>query len=154
MKRILVILAIVVLSLLAAFYLLGYPGGMAWFSPDTLQVRTQSERLLILVNLPLYRSAYEYRSHELADYLVKNEYWRPRTVDSPRWLILWHWNKLWRDGDSYLYISCFGRAHFWTDWTERNPKKARRLWPQVLEWLRDGDVNRAVEELDHVYAAD
>lgn len=120
-------------------------GGLAYFSPDTFEIRSQSEITLPILNTPVYRSSYSYRdnSFELVEYLVAKGYWSPRETDEPRWILLFHWNDAWRDGDTQWYRDV-NRSNEWIEWTEKHPDIARVLWPAVLSFLRSDEGSRYV----------
>jgi hypothetical protein len=61
-------------------------GGRGFFSPDTLDSRSQSEILLPLTRLPLYRSWFHYDRAPLVDYLVGKGYWSPRQAPPTKWI--------------------------------------------------------------------
>lgn len=143
-----------VLSLLLAvgLWLLTSPGGRGFFSPDTLEYRTQSERLILVAEIPVYRSAYRYDSHELIDYLVAKEYWSPQPAPEPRWIFLFHWNRSWKDGESGFHRRLFWRKDFWIEWTEKHPERAAEVWPRVLELLRtdgESEVERLLGDIEY-----
>jgi hypothetical protein len=147
MKRFLWRLLSLGVGCLLAFFLLGSSGGRGFFSPDTLEYRSQSEVLLFVTEIPLYRSRYKYDKHELVDFLVCRGYWTAKDTRSPRWLCLYHWNDSWRDGESGLYRSLFQKRKFWIVWSEKNPQQAAELWPLVLDLLRSNEPDRATEFL-------
>jgi hypothetical protein len=114
-------------------------GGRMFFSPDTFQVRTQSELLLPLTEIPLYRSSFEYRdaTYDLPAYLVTKGHWLPIETDRPQWILVYHWNDQWRDGFTELH-RYLRYSDEWIQWTEANPQLANVLWPNVLSILRGG----------------
>ncbi|MBE7464613.1 MAG: hypothetical protein HS116_14140 [Planctomycetes bacterium] len=127
-------------------------GGRGFFSPDTLEYRSQSERTVFATEIPLYRSAFRYDSHELVNYLVEKGYWSPRPASEPRWIFLFHWNRNWKDGESCFHRSFFWRKDFWMEWTEKHPERAAEVWPQVLELLRagrDAEVARLLVDIQY-----
>ena len=125
-------------------------GGRGFFSPDTLETKTQSEWLLPLIHVPLYRSSFSYSRDKLVDYLVQEGYWKPAVeTGTPRWILSFQWNQLWRDGESFLHRELAWRSAEWMDWSRENPRIAERLWPGVLDALRtpDGPNERRAEIL-------
>lgn len=126
-------------------------GGLGYFSPDTFQMRTQSEILCAplspLVEFPIYRSAFHAREepYELVTYLVEKSYWEPVETDQPTWVLMFHWNNRWRDGESVLYRYMTYTPDFWIEWSEANPELAQVLWPKVLEIIRNGQMDGSAE---------
>jgi hypothetical protein len=114
-------------------------GGRAFFSPDSLDNRTQSEILLPLTELPLYRSRYVYYRYPLTDYLVSKGYWSARATDSPQWVSMFHWNEQWRDGYSTFHREFASRGGEWIKWSDAHPDIAGDLWGRVLRMMRDDE---------------
>lgn len=141
---------ILICGFVAAFFLLGSSGGRGFFSPDTLEYRSQSEVLCLGTEIPLIRGSFEYHEHELVKFLVNKGYWQPKEVDQPRWIALFHWNHMWRDGESSFHRQFFWKKTQWVDWTNKNPEEAAQFWPRILELLRAGDEVQAVEMLYEV----
>lgn len=146
-KRLLRWLLISVGIYLAAIMLLGSSGGQGFFSPDTLEYRTHSEILLLGTQIPLYRGSFEYHESVLVKFLIDKGYWNARSVDSPRWLILFHWNHSWRDGESTFHRLFNWKKDDWIEWTAKHPDDAARFWPRILELLRSGNDESACEML-------
>ncbi len=147
MKRLWWGFLILLCGYLGILTLLGRSGAIGFFSPDSLEYRSQSERLLLGTEIPLYRSPYEYHEHELVKYLTSKGYWTPRETDSPRWFVLFHWNQMWRDGESTFHRRFFWKTDRWIDWSNKNPDQAAKFWPHILELLRSGDEDLATEVL-------
>lgn len=147
MKKFLWGLLIVVAGSVMAIILVRCSGGRGFFSPDTLEYRSQTEILCPGIEVPLFRGSFRYHDHELVRFLIDKGYWRARKVDSPRWLSLFHCNRMWRDGESTFHRQFFWRKSDWIDWTNKNPNEAALFWPRVLELLRLDDEERAVELL-------
>ena len=125
-----------------AGFLLSAEGGQSDFSPDTLNSRFRSERLLI-VGLPVYQSGYRVFRYELVEYLIEKGYWQERDTGDPQWVPMTHWSRSWwRDGDT-IYYHEFRHGAFWIDWSEEHPSIAAVLWPTVLRLLRRSDVDGA-----------
>ena len=121
-------------------------GGRGFFSPDTLDCRTQSEMLFPGTKIPIYRSTYDYHRYELVEYLIAEGYWSPVETTSPRWFATFHWNRQWRDGTSDFHRAFGWRSEEWIQWTKDHPEIAAKLWPVVLDALRtptEPDVSRA-----------
>ena len=133
---------IAIAILVGAAYLLAYScgrGSRGLFSPDSFEVKVQSEWLLPPSEIPLYRSNFEYQSpNELVEYLVAKGYWSKQQADEPQWILLFRWNDQWRDGHTGFYREMV-QAEKWIEWSEDNPKFAARLWPLVLARLRSNE---------------
>jgi hypothetical protein len=135
--------AVVLVILVVAAYVAGFAfgrGGRGFFSPDSLDNRTQSEILLPVAEMPLYRSSYQYHRYPLTDYLVAKGYWSPRATQSPRWVSTFHWNDQWRDGVAPFHKDLGWRGEDWIKWSEAHPAIAADLWPRVLKIMRDGEL--------------
>ena len=111
-------------------------GGRGFFSPDTLECRTQLEWLIPLTEVPLYRGPYSRHRWLIVDYLVAQGLWSKSDVREPRWLFTFQWNQQWRDGQSQLQRELAWRGKEWVQWSEDNPELAKILWPRVLSALR------------------
>lgn len=115
-------------------------GGRGFFSPSTLETKTQSEYLIC--GVPIYRSNFDVRQDDITTYLIAKGYWSPQAAESDRWIPTFHWNEQWRDGESSLQRALFWRHEFWINWSEENPEMAAELWPRVLRLLRENDRRR------------
>jgi hypothetical protein len=146
--RYLLVLAVVAVTVcvLCGVAVVFASGSRGFFSPDTLETRTQRELLLPMTELPLFRSRYEVHRYKLVDYLVAKGYWAPNAAATPRWLPVFHYNEQWRDGHSNFHSqsSWTMKSQQWIDWSEENPEVASELWPRVLAVLRSGNED-AVE---------
>lgn len=111
-------------------------GGLTYFSPDTLESRYQSERLVPLLQIPIYRSGFGYYRKDIVNYLIEHDYWQPNDVEHPRWIPASHWNDAWRDGYSALGRE-LGRSEYWINWSDSHPELASIVWPLVLRALRE-----------------
>ena len=145
------VFAVVAIAIMAAIAVWGWTtvahGGRTYFSPDTFQVRFQSEVLLPLSYAPAWRSSFTYRhdTYPLVEYLVSHGFWAPVATPEPRWILLNHWNVQWRDGHSTLYK--YLKSQEWIEWTESHPDVAKVLWPNVLSLLRDSSYTWEVEHV-------
>jgi hypothetical protein len=113
-------------------------GGRLFFSPDTLQSKSQSELLLPPTSIPVYRSGYTYSQYPLVAYLISKGYWKPSESGPARWLPMGQWNDMWRDGESTLFRALTRRTDLLTQWSEDHPDIAAAMWPYVLEQIRNG----------------
>jgi hypothetical protein len=118
-------------------------GQRGFFSPDTLETKTQNE-VLLFRELPVFRSSYTRGRYKLVDYLIEEGYWRPLETEHPRWMGTFHSNVRWRDGYSHIHRELSWKASWWREWTEENREIAGVLWPAVLATLRaDEDTYEA-----------
>ena len=150
MKRFFRPLVLLFCGCIAALVLLGSAGGRAFFSPDTLEYRSQSETLIRGTKLPIFRSLYAYHKHDLVEFLISKGYWEPREAESPRWILLFQWNHMWRDGESTLHRCLFWKKAHWMEWSTKYPERAAQLWPRVLDLLRSADEDKVAELLNEV----
>lgn len=146
MKRRRIILASVALattSLFVVFCCLVGRSGRIYFSPDTLDTKSQSEILLpFTTDVSIYRSQFEYYRWPLAEYLVQKGYWSPRTAKEPTWLLTYHWSDQWKDGNTDLERNLAWKRQFWMEWSDEHPELAKVVWPWVLKALRTDNVDR------------
>lgn len=139
--------ALITFLLLAAVYLPAFlmgRGGRGFFSPDTLQAKTQSELRFPFCDVSVFRGPFRYHTYELVDFLVAEEYWVPREVGEPKWVFTFHWNVRWHGGEAPFYkgLFCFGRERAWIRWSKEHPGIARDFWPRVLNLLRSATSDR------------
>src|SRR5262245_61120497 len=129
-------------------YLLSPATGKGFFSPDSLEYRTQSDLHFFGTDVPWFRSRYKYHNQRLVDFLKSKGYWKPSEAKSTRhWILLFHSSSMWRDGESSLHRRLFWKSDFWIEWSNNHPDQAAQLWPKVIELLRSGDELRATEFL-------
>lgn len=132
-------------------------GGRQFFSPDSLEVRSQTEDLLRGTEIPIYRSRYSYGRSELTAFLIENGYWQASRSVKPRWILMNHWNSQWSDGHSPLLRELSWRATEWAEWSKTHPDLAAVVWPLILETIRSDDERRranAVALLEHARRSD
>ena len=135
-KSVTAALVVVVLLAYAAGHVFGR-GGRGFFSPDSLDCRTQSEILLPLTEVPLYRSSYKYHRYPLVDYLVDKGYWSANETRPPKWMMTFHWNEQWRGGTVPFHKHLGWRGSDWIKWSEAHPAIAADFWPRILRIMRD-----------------
>jgi hypothetical protein len=120
-------------------------GTRGYFSPDTLEYRAQSEWLLPMTSVPLYRGPSSTHRYATVDYLISKGFWSPSGRSDPRWLLTLQWNQQWKDGHSELHGNLGMRGDGWIKWSEQNPEMAKALWPKVLDALRQSGVSQIDE---------
>jgi hypothetical protein len=131
--------ALLCVAAVAAAYIAGFTagrGGRGFFSPDSLQYRTQSEALLPPTRVPLFRSPYSYHQPPLVQYLVAEGLWAPREAPRPRWVPSFRWNRQWSGGTNELHKELSWRGQTWVDWSKQHPDVAAEMWPLLLKSLR------------------
>lgn len=123
-------------------------GGIQYFSPYTLETYFQSEILLPLTEIPIYRSSADTSRYKLVQYLVDKSYWTPVESGDPP-IITNHWNQQWRDGHSDIHRQFAGKADQWIEWSNGHPEIAAKLWSDVLILLRSDshDSQSSVSQL-------
>jgi len=119
-------------------------GGLAHFSPHTLEYTIQSE--VAVAGLTIFRSARQPVGNELVDFLVAEGFVAPEQPQTQRWESVFHWNEAWRDGHGALYpILCRDRQAL-VEWSKADPPLARLYWAEVFRLLRSD------RKADHVAA--
>jgi len=127
-------------------------GAAGEFSPDTLEVRSWSERHLPFSEVAVWRGERVMYQWPVVRFLVAEGYWVPVTSDRPAWLETSYEREGARDGISHLTLELSGHGHDWVAWSKGHPELARHFWGRVLERLRRGDA-RAVYEVGPVFVA-
>jgi hypothetical protein len=127
------------------------PGGRLFFSPETLEARGQTERLLWFTHVPVLRSNFTVSRWELVDYLIDQGYWSVDGTRAATWLLVTQWNEGWgyRPAPFVLQFAAPGSTANWISWTERHPTIAPIFWPLVLKILRSGQPSDiTLEQVD------
>jgi hypothetical protein len=143
MKRreaIVLVVMLVLLPSIIGWDLLNGRGGRFYFSPDTLESKSQSE--VLLYDFCIYESGFESCRWPFVEYLVKNGYWAPRITDSPRWLMTSHWNYQRPHGHPQELHRALASQEVWIDWSDKHPELAKVVWPWVLHALPSDNSNR------------
>lgn len=139
-------LAAVCVGVIALAYLSAFmwgKGSRGFFCPDSLMCRSQSELLVPLAEIPIYRSSYTYYRIELVDYLIREGFWAESGKAEPRWLAISHYNQQWRDGYHPIVWHLGWHGEEWIAWSKNHPQMAAFFWPQVLHALRQDLVDAA-----------
>jgi len=148
LRTLLIAAAIGPLIFFLVAYLFSPAPGKGFFSPDSLEYRTQSNLQFFGTDVSWFHSPYQYHNQRLVDFLGSKGYWKPREATSAgRWIFLFHSSSMWRDGDSSLHRQLFCKSDFWIEWSNKHPDEAAQFWPKVIELLRSGDELRATELL-------
>ena len=137
MKRRLAIWLCIIGGIVAALiYLTGTRGGLAEFSPYTLECRFQSEFTVGFGMWPVYRSAPREHSNEMIAFLLEEGFVTPVQAETERWEPIFHWNHAWRDGYGVLYHVVVRNRQEIMDWSKADPERARIYWAEGFEFLR------------------
>ena len=118
-------------------------GGMARFSPHTLEYQIQIERTIFAIGVPFYRSGYKPVGNALVDLLVEEGFVTAHTGDPVRWEQIFHWNDSWRGGEGPLYGIFHQNRTAVVDWSRGHRESAQLYWTEVFKLLRstnDRDV--------------
>lgn len=142
-------LAIGAVGLALLVWLTSHYDGIAEFSPHSLQFRTHSEYVLFGA-VPLYRSPYKQREHELVKVLVEEGFVAPQPNIPQRWELIYHASTRWHDGFGPLYdVFVRNRASI-IDWSRKHRDCAEIYWDEGFRLLRsadEGDVEAGREIL-------
>lgn len=130
------IIAILIASIAAAAIGTSDRGGLAYFSPDTLEYYTQAERTLFATGIPWYRSKLQQTENPLIIMLVDADYVAPLSNANSRFETIFHWNDCWRDGHGALYGVFHRDRDDVMQWTRENPECARLYWTEGFRLLR------------------
>ena len=119
-------------------------GGLGYFSPQTLEYCTQSERTIAVLGVPIYRSRCEYHENELLALLIDHGYVKPQRDVKRQWKTVFHWNSNWRDGYGILSSALSRDRDELMAWTQANPEIAKVYWSEIFRLLRSEDPNDAM----------
>jgi len=128
-----------VLGLLILFLgvvLTGTSGGISYFSPYSLEVRSQEEFTIFSGEIPLYRSSPTYRTPELMEFLVKEGFAQPVEPERQRWLLFYHSNGAWKDGGTPLEYLMSRQRHDLIEWSLADRERAALYWSEGFRLLR------------------
>lgn len=131
-------LGLVTLAIYASAYLWGQ-GRRAYFSPDTLRSKRQTEWLIPLTEIPVYRSQATYRTDEQIQLLIDEGYWTPTDPRIPRWVFLYKRNDQWKDGSTQIHRAMWIQRNQLLQWSKNNPEIAAYVWPRILKIMRTND---------------
>ncbi len=122
-------------------------GSIGCFSPDTLQSRRQTEYVIPMTDVQVYRSAGSVSRWPIVNYLIAKGYWSDSKVSEPRWICTSRENPQWRCGTSRFERELAGNEAEWRKWTEENPELANCFWPRLLAELRKPGTSH-ISEVD------
>jgi hypothetical protein len=125
-------------GVLLVFYveLFGNDATRVEFSPDTLEIRSQTRQSS---GPTLWPGWYQYRKSPVAEYLVEKGYVQRIETESPRWIPVGFFSPKWRDGQSTLAYVFYWSQDQTIAWCEEDPERARLLWSTVFPLLRSDD---------------
>jgi hypothetical protein len=134
--------AVTTLALAGGAWLTGGRGGLGYFSPDTLEYRTQSEWTVAFGEVPVYRSRLAVRRNALLEMLQAEGYVVPIATAEPHWLCVMHWNDAWRYvNSSTVHKILMSRQEEMIAWTREYPACARVYWPEAFRLMRSDRVS-------------
>jgi hypothetical protein len=140
MRKPLIITGIVVLLSVAAAFLSSQRGGLAHFSPHTLEYRTQSERTFFATGIPFYRSNHKQVDNPLVAMLIDDGFVSPQPDKTGRWELIFHWNNSWRDGYGPLYNIFHRHRDEIIKWSRNNRECAQIYWSEGFRLLRSNNT--------------
>lgn len=138
MKRRAVITCVVVGLLVGLLLLTGTSGGIAYFSPYTLEYETQSEFTILNGALPVFRSSRREAENELVTFLKQERLVDLEQPYDQRWELIFHWNHAWRGGYGTLYDVLIRHRREIIEWSKADRERARLYWSEGLKHLRSG----------------
>jgi hypothetical protein len=140
MRRVVATFAFVVALLMGLVLLTGTRGGLAYFSPHTLEYQTQSEFTVLGGTIPIYRSPRRNVENELATFLHQQGYAAVVQPQDQRWEVIFHWNHAWKDGQGSLYDVFGPNRHEIIKWSQADPERAKIYWSEGLKHLRSNNL--------------
>jgi hypothetical protein len=111
-------------------------GGIADFSPDTLETRSRSERTIFGTGIPIYRSEYDTQHYRIPKFLIDEGFVTPQPNETNLWIPLFHCNESWKDGYSALHYAIGRNPERVMDWSLKNRACAELYWSEGFELLR------------------
>jgi hypothetical protein len=116
-------------------------GGLAFFSPGTLELTTQSEFTILSGAFPVYRSFLEPVDNELVLF-IQEQGFVAKTQNPPRRSIeVFHWNWAWKDGYGSLYDVLYRHRVAVREWCLADTERAKLYWSEAFKYLRSADAN-------------
>lgn len=116
-------------------------GGRAYFSPDTLELRTQTEITLLFGKLPIYRSSLDLSDNAVLTYIRDERFVAPKPTAQQRWLLVFHQNGAWKDGFTYLYLPLYSHRDSILEWCREDRQRAELYWSKGFRYLRSENPN-------------
>jgi hypothetical protein len=147
-------IGIVVLLIVGASLLASHRGGLAQFSPYTLEYCTQSERTFFATGIPFYRSNRERIENPLVAMLIEDGFVSPQPDRNDRWELIFHWNDKWRDGYGPLYDVFHRHRDEVILWSRNNRECASIYWSEGFRLRRSSntmDVAAGKSILNHCW---
>ena len=133
------VIGIVVVLVIGTALLTSNRGGLAHFSPHTLEYHTQSERTFFATGIPFYRSAHERVDDPLVALLIDDGFVSPQPDKNGRTELIFHWNDSWRDGYGALYDIFHRHRDQIIEWSRNNRECAQIYWSEGFRLLRSND---------------
>ncbi|MCZ7647118.1 MAG: hypothetical protein M5U26_17985 [Planctomycetota bacterium] len=114
-------------------------GGIEYFNPQTLAIKSQSERTIYATEIPVYRSPYAPVHHALIDFLIEQGWVTPQVNTSDCWELVYHWNEAWKDGYGPWYDVLYRDHDELLQWSLDHPDCAKVYWTEGFRLLRSPD---------------
>jgi hypothetical protein len=111
-------------------------GGLARFSPYSLEWEGQSEVTLLFGAFPIYRSTPSRGEEELTAMLRREGFVVPVQTHRPRQELIFHENGAWTDGSGPLYEIFIRDRRAVMEWSLADRKRAQIYWKEGFEYLR------------------
>jgi hypothetical protein len=143
MRRLAVTFGLTLLLSLGLLSCTASRGGLARFSPFTLEYQTQAEWTVLWGRVSLYRTGFHASTNELLAFGVAKGYVSPVPEEGQRWEPLFHWNDAWKDGFGPLYDVLIRDRREIIAWSQANREAATLYWSSGFRYLR-GDNPRDV----------
>jgi len=140
MRKPLTNIGIVGVFIIATVLVTSDRGGLARFSPHTLEYRIQSERTFFATGIPFYRSNYKLVNNPLVAMLIDDGFVSPQPDKNRRWQLVFHWNDSWRDGYGPLYDIFHRHRNRIIEWSRNNRECAEIYWSEGFRLLRSDNT--------------
>ena len=125
-----------VVGLVYYWALFGNDATLVEFSPDLLEIRSQSRQS---GGATLWPGGYRYRKSPVAEYLVEKGYVQRIETDEPRWIAMGSHSPRLGGTQPPLNYAFGSRQDETIAWCEEDPERARLLWSTVFPLRRSDD---------------
>lgn len=114
----------------------GTPGGLAYFSPYTLEYNTQAEQTIFWGQVPVFRTFCHKTNNDLLTFIQEEGFVTPVQPQKQRWELVFHWNDAWKDGHGSLYSVLVRDRRRIIEWSQADRERARIYWTEGFKLLR------------------
>lgn len=133
-------IAAIVALIVVIIVLTSQRGGLSYFSPHSLRNHFQSERTILALGVPIYRSRPERVDNPLIEMLIAEGFVKPQAPPGhERKIGVFHWNETWRDGYGPLYDVLIRNRDAIIQWSRQNPQCAEIYWSESFRLLRSSN---------------